>query len=380
MSDNHKSVSAEEQRVSLRQLIVSHWMTIGIFWIMTLAVLTVAQSFFIPVLSAILLALIFSPIRRLLGKLGVRPGAAAVLILLTLITTLVLGAYSLSGPVKNRIGSLPSLLPDAIEKIESFSGIMDPVLEATEQIDDITNSADGDGPEEVVIREDGILSSIAATTPRVLGQIGFTLALMMFLISSGDLFYEKIVQVVPNIRDKKRAVSLVKSIEEDVSSYFITITIINALLGLAVGLAMWGLGMPDPILFGLAAFFLNYIPFVGAIIGVTLTFLIAILGSSSIFAALIPAVAYFAITAIEGQIITPVMVGRRLRLNAVVVFLSVAVGAWMWSFMGMLLAIPVLIVLKALSQEVEALWGIGEFLGEKTNTSKKDRVILDRAL
>lgn len=356
----------------------SNWALVGIFWIMALAVLTVAQSFFIPVFTALLLALIFSPVRRFLGRLSIGPTASACIILLSLVTVLILGTYFLAGPVKSRLATLPSLLPDAIAKIEVIAGAMEPVLEVSEQIDDM--SANGNAASEVIIREGGILAAVAETTPRFLGQVGFTLALMMFLISSGDLFYEKLVQIMPTIKDKRRAVTLVKSIEESVSSYFITITLINAALGVCVGLALWALGMPDPVLFGIAAFFLNYIPFVGAIIGVSVTFLIAVLTFDTLGAAFLPALAYFGLNTAEGQFVTPTLVGRRLRLNAVVVFLSVAIGAWMWSYMGMFLAIPLLIVLKALSEDVDALWGIGEFLGERTDTTKKDQKILDRAL
>lgn len=356
----------------------SHWAIIGTFWILFLGVLTIAQSFFIPVLTSILLALIFSPLRRALGKIGIRPGLSAFLILAALIFTLLVGSYFLSSPVMTRLESLPALLPEAIEKIETFSGVIEPMIKASDQLNDLTGQVEG--PAEVVVREGGILSAIAVTTPRVLGQIGFTLALMMFLISSGDLFYEKLVQVMPTIKDKRRAVSLVKTIEQHVSSYFSTITLINAGLGVAVGVMMWAMGMPDPVLFGLAAFLLNYIPFVGAILGVTVTFLVAVLGSGSIISALLPALAYFGLTTVEGQLISPLLVGKRLRLNAVVVFLAVAIGAWMWSFMGMFLAIPVLIVIKALSQEIESLWGLGEFLGGRTDTTKPEQKILNNAL
>ena len=356
----------------------TNWAIVGIFWILALGVLTIAQSFFIPVVTAVLLALIFSPVRRVMGKIGVKPGLSAFLILLSLVATLALSVYFLSGPVKERLESLPSLLPDALTKIETLSGAIRPVIDASEQLDDMTGN-DGGSP-EVVLREGGMISAIAETTPRLLGQIGFTLALMMFLISSGDLFYEKLVRVIPSFKDKTRAVKMVKSIEESLSSYFITITFINAGLGICVGLAMWALGMPDPILFGIAAFILNYIPFVGAIIGVSIATLIAIISFETIGAAILPGLAYFSLTAIEGQFVTPMLVGRRLRLNAVVVFLSVAMGAWMWSFMGMFLAIPILIVLKALSEEVESLWGIGTFLGERTDTTRRDQKILDKAL
>ena len=356
----------------------SNWALVGIFWILALGVLTAAQSLFIPVITAILLALIFSPVRRLFGKFKIGATASAFIILIALLAVLILSAYFLTGPIKSRLETLPSLLPDAIAKIETLSGALQPVIQASEQIDGMAKNANPSS--EVVLKEGGILSAVAETTPRIIGQIGFTLALMMFLISSGDLFYEKLVRIMPTIKDKRRAITLAKSIEESVSVYFITITLINAGLGISIGLALWALGMPDPILFGIAAFLLNYIPFVGAIIGVSIAFLIGVLTFDTLPMALLPTFAYFGLTAVEGQIITPMLVGRSLRLNAVVVFLSVAIGAWMWSFMGMLLAIPILIVLKALSKDIDALWRLGQFLGERTSNTNGDQNILDRAL
>ena len=356
----------------------ANWAITGIFWIMALSVLTIAQSFFIPVATAILLALIFSPSRRAMSKLGVAPAISAASILLSIIVILSLSGYFLAGSVDARLKSLPSLIPEAISKLESVSSAIEPMVEASEQIDEMSKT--GDGPDEVIIREGGVLSNIAKVTPRIIGQVGFTLVLMMFLISSGDLFYEKLVQIMPTVKDKRRAVDLVRTVERNVSTYFLTITIINAGLGVAVSLAMWGLGMPDPILFGIGAFLLNYIPFVGALIGIFITALVAIVTAPTVGVAIVPPLAYFALTAIEGQWVTPMLVGRRLRLNVVIVFLAVAMGAWMWSFMGMFLAIPFLIVIKAIAQEVESLESVGAFLGERKKVTRKDQRILDKAL
>ena len=355
----------------------SNWALIGTFWILTAAALTFAKALFIPIFTAIILALIFTPLRRALEKFRLPAGVAAVLILAVMMSILSVLAFFLSGQVFSRLEALPELAQLAIDRVESILKPMETVIEATEQIDVLAAQA---GPAEVVVQTPGFLSIVAETTPRLLGQGIFTLALMMFLISSGDLFYEKLVQALPRVKDKRRSAELLKSIEERVSSYFFTITLINLGLGIIVGLVFWALGMPDPYFFGFLAFLLNYVPFVGAIMGVVISAMVALVTQDAILAVIMPPLAYTMLTAIEGQFLTPVLVGRTLRLNAVVVFLAVAVGAWMWSFMGMFLAIPILIIIKAISEEVVGLAPFGEFLGVRTKTTARDQSILDTAL
>lgn len=376
MTIKKKQTSAKS--LSLNNLhIFSNWALIGTFWILLVAALTFAKALFIPIFTALTLALIFTPVRRSLGKIGLPPGVAAALILASIVSVISILAYFLAGQVQTRLEALPDMVPRAIERIESIMKPMKTVIEASEQIDALAVQA---GPPEVIVQAPGFLSIVAETTPRLIGQSIFTLALMLFLISSGDLFYEKLVQALPRVKDKKRSAQLLKSIEERVSSYFFTITLINLALGIIVGLVFWALGMPDPFFFGFLAFLLNYIPFVGAIIGVLITAMVALVTQDTVIATLIPPVAYMLLTAIEGQFLTPVLVGRTLRLNAVVVFLAVAMGAWMWSFMGMFLAIPLLIIFKSVSEEVSGLHAFGEFLGVRTNNTISEQRILDKAL
>ena len=356
----------------------STWAIKGIFLIMLFGSLTVAQSFFVPTISAIVLALIFSPVRRFFGRLGISSTLSAALIASGIVLMIAVSVFYLSGTVQGRIEKLPQLIPNVIEKFEAVSGAVEPVVEVAETIDEINGNSKG--TQEVVVRETGMISSIAQTTPRLLGQISFTLALMIFLIASGDLFYEKIVRVMPNFKDKRKAVSVVKAIEERVSLYFFTITVINAIVAAIIGVVFWALGMPDPIFFGLSAFVLNFIPYAGPIFGEALAFLVAVLTFDSLLFAFLPPLAYFLITMAEGQFITPVLVGRRLKFNAVIVFLSVAIGAWMWSLAGMLLAVPILIVIKEISKEVDSLSELGWFLGNEGATTKSEQRILDQAL
>ncbi|MEE2879447.1 MAG: AI-2E family transporter, partial [Pseudomonadota bacterium] len=239
-------------------------------------------------------------------------------------------------------------------------GVLEPMREAGERLEQM--QASSDAPERVVVREQGIFSLWAETTPYVAGQVGLAIVLATFLIASGDMFYEKLVQVMPNLTAKRKALTIAREMERQLSTYFLTITAINAVLGVLIGVAMWLLGMPDPVFFGVAAFALNYIPYIGSIIGIFFAFMMGIVTYDNFWLSLAPPFVYWVINSAEGQFITPVAVGRRLRLNAVAVFLSVAFWAWLWSFAGMFLSTPMLIALKAFSQRIPELSWLNTFL------------------
>ena len=353
-----------------------HWATIGIFIILSLASLIFAKAIAIPIATAVLLALVLSPIRRGMNAFGIPSPFAAGVILIAVSALVVAIGYIVSDALGRSMTELDQLLPDAIRKLEEFTGLVQPVVEASEKIDAMTN--DPGDVEEVVIRRDSVLGLLAQGTPQVFGMIMLCATLAFFLLASGEMFYEKLVQVMPTLRDKAKAVAIARSIERHLSCYLLTITLINAGLGVAVALAMWALGMPNPALFGVAAFCLNYIPYVGALAGAGATFLIALLTFETVSAAIIPGLAYWALTTFEGQFLTPFLVGRRLKLNAVMVFLSLALWAWLWGFAGMILSTPLLIALKAFSDRIPHLSGLGVFLGQRETISRKDGLLLKR--
>jgi predicted PurR-regulated permease PerM len=140
---------------------------------------------------------------------------------------------------------------------------------------------------------------------------------------------------------------------------------INAGLGLAIGTAMWLLGMPNPVLFGTMGFAFNYVPYVGSLTGVALTAIVGLITFDEIGLALISTATYFALTSVEGQLITPYFVGRRLEMNTVVIFLSVALWAWLWSVIGMLIAVPLLVAIRAFCEHIPQLEPLGDFLSAR---------------
>ena len=348
------------------------WAMIGLFLIAAMAVFVYAKAVLMPVFFAFLLALTFSPVRRAASKIGVPAGLSAALIVAGLLALVVAGIIGLSAPIRSYVEDGPALLEQAEDKIRMISSTVSTVAEAGEQLEEVAATGDGDA-QTVVIDEPGAIAKLAGEAPAVLAQIVLSLALLFFILASGDMFYEKIVHSVPRFKEKRRAVQIIYDVEAKISRYFFTITIINAGLGVCIGLAMWALGMPNPILFGVLAFVFNFVPYVGAVAGVGLAFIVGLLALDTVGQALLAGAIYFSLTSLEGQFVTPYAVGKSLKLNTVAVFLAVALWAWLWSVIGMIVAMPILIALRVFSEHIPTLNGLGDFLSARHSELEKPR-------
>ena len=363
-ADTVSPVVSEEKRE-----VVRNWAITGIFWILVLGALSLAQGVFVPIISAFVLALTFSPVRRALESLGIPSGAAAGIIMVSLLVVFSILFYFISEALKQYLSDAPTFAEEVRRELSGLFGTIEPVLKAGDQIDALANQGK---QQTVAIREPGFVSVMTQATPAVVSQMVVTLTLSFFLIASGDMFYEKLVQVMPRLKDKRRALAAARTIENQLSTYLFTISAINATLGVIIGLLMWAVGMPNPLLFGLGAFLLNYIPYIGSIGGIAITLVTGLVTYDNTLQGIMPAFLYWLINTIEGQFLTPVLVGRRLKLNAVVVFISFALWAWVWSFMGMLLSTPILLMAKVVSDNVSGLESFGKFLGDRDDLSGSD--------
>lgn len=348
------------------------WAVIGIFFLLLVAGVAYARDFLMPVVLAFLLALVFSPVRRFLERRGIPATLSAVLIVSTLLSMLVAGLLLLATPVQGLIDDAPTIAREVEEKVRDLLGSAEAVVEAGQQVSDMTSGGPSDDVQEVVVRQPGIFASFAFVAPTYLAQAMFTLVLLLFLLASGDMFYEKIVHVMPTFKDKRRAIRIAYGIERKLSRYLFAITLINAGLGIAIGTAMWLIGMPSALLLGVAGFALNFVPYLGALAGIVITTVVGLVTFDQVGHALLPAAIYFALTTLEGQLVTPYFVGRRLEMNTVVIFLSITFWAWLWSVMGMLLAVPLLVAIRAFSEHIPHLAPLGDFLSSRGSESAAD--------
>jgi len=352
---------------------------IGVFVLLLVAGLADAQAFLTPVLLAFLLALVFSPLRRALCRIGFPVGLSAVTIVGGLGVLMLVASSLLVTPVIGWVADAPRIGAELEERVRGIrtSLIDDSGGKSVQEVMEDVKAAAAPGMADertVVVEEQGSIERLVTLVPMMIMQSALVLVLLLFLLASGDMFYEKIVHVIPRFRDKRRAMRIAHGVERTLSRYLLTITVINAALGVSIGLTMWALGMPDPLLFGVIGWLFNYVPYVGALTGSALAFGVGLLTFDGIWLALLPGVAYYGLTAIEGQLVTPYYVGRSLKLNTVVVFMTIAFWAWLWSVVGMLIAVPVLVTIRTICQSIPRLEPVADFLSARGVKREDDSV------
>lgn len=335
---------------------------IGIFIVIVAQVLFVAQDVVMPMVLGVLIALTLRPVVRFAEKRGIPAGISAVLMIVMLAGGLGFGAYSLSGPVTDLISSAPETGIKIRAKFAEYRDEIEAVKQASEQVETLAQGTDSNAAQRVVVQQPALLTAAASNAFSGLTTFVVALILALFLLSTGTLFYEKVVGIMPLMSEKKRALRVIYDVERQVSRYLFTITLINAGLGAAIGAGLWLYGMPNPIMWGCIAAILNFLPFIGAWAGTAALAATAMVVYPTLGTALVAPAIYFGFTIIEGNFLTPLIVGRRLELNIVAVFLTVTVWGWLWGLVGALMAVPILVCTKVLCDNFESMNAFGQFL------------------
>lgn len=333
-----------------------------------------ARDVFLPVALAVLAALTLSPIVRGLDRRGLPGWLTAPTLVVGLVGALGLGAYLLSYPLAEWLARAPEIGRELKWELYSLRSSLEAVEEATKQVDEIAQAGSAEpGVDEVVVREPGFLVTASSGLAGALATIGIASLLAIFLLAAGDRIYERIVHVLPTFHDKRTAVEIVRAIERSISRYLLTITLINTALGIGVGTALWAVGMPTPVLFGAMATLLNFLPYIGAILGVVITAAIALVTFDGLGPTLAPPLVYLAFTSLEGNVVTPLIVGRRLEINAVAILVGVAFMGWLWGAVGIFLAVPLLVVLKTICDHLPSWAGVGAFLAGSLTRPEREK-------
>jgi len=328
-----------------------------------------------PLILGLLLALTLSPVVRLLARFRIPSPIAASMIVVSAGAVILLGTYSLSGSLSEMMDSAPEIR-DRIElRLQDLQKPIESVEQASDELGSLVESMNNEEDSTVVVEQPSIITSAASTLATSATTFAIALFMALFVLSTGTLFHEKLIALMPVLSEKKKALRIVYDVESQVSRYLLTITVINACLGLVVGLLMYALNMSNPVMWGVVAMCLNFLPFIGAIIGAVTVGLVAMTSMDSIGAALLIPAAYYGSSVIEGSLITPYIIGHRLSLNIVAVFLSVTIWSWLWGMPGALMAVPILIVVKVICDHVQGWAAFGHFL-EGRSTWESEHVDL----
>jgi predicted PurR-regulated permease PerM len=308
------------------------------------------------------LKLLLQPAVRLLERVHLPRAVGALLGVLLVIGPLVGLVAALSGPAATWAARLPEGIPRLEVHLVVLQGPIQALQKVIQQAEQVADDPGEKGSIIAVRRDRGLTGALFAGTRAVLDGLFTTVLVLYFLLVSGDIFLRRIVEILPKFSDKRQAVEISHQIEKDLSAYLLTITAMNAAVGVATAAAMYLCGLGDPLLWGTTGFLLNYIPILGPLFGVGIFILAGMLSFESLWWALLPPALYFGIHLVEGETLTPMLLARRFTLNPVLVILSLVFWFWMWGVPGAILAVPMLAILKIVCDMVRPLKALGHFL------------------
>lgn len=362
-----------------------------------------ARAILLPVVIAVVLTLLLRPVVRRCRHFGIPDAWSAGVLLAMLLLLAASGLARLVGPAQEWVDQAPRHLKvvgeklqfvrEQVQEISRASRQVQALAEAEEtttddagqaaevtqplrnetlvdrtdagEVEELAEEIKQEEPIAVEVRQPGLMTGLAflTTTGEVLAGLVITVVLTYFLLATGDRLLNNVLHVMPTFRDKRKVVEMVYEVERGVSGYLLTVTLINIGLGVAIGVAMWLLGMPNAALWGAMATTLNFIPYLGAMIGTTIVFLVGVFTFDSVLYALLVPLVYFCLTALEGNLVTPALLGRKMSLSPVVVFLSLVFWGWMWGVGGALIAVPTLAILKVGFDQFDRTRALGTLIG-----------------
>lgn len=353
--------------VRSRPLSIRSPMLTGMFLLAVFYTIYFASALLIPIVLAVLFYLLLSPVVRWSKRHLMLPNGIAVgLVVLALLMSITAAFYSLSNPASRWMRELPVAASELKWELyplrESIEELRGAVAELQQMVSEATTASNESEPTAVTIEGPDLTQLFLGGTLSLGAGLMIAVVLLFFLLTSNDNMLRQAITVLPKLREKKQLVEIVRDVERDVSYYLLTITAINVGLGIAITASMFLLGMPNPILWGVMAAILNFVPLLGAMVGIAVIFLVAVLTFDGAWPILLPPMSYAVLTAIEGQLVTPSVLARRLSLNPVAVFLALILWTWLWGIAGALLAVPLLTAFKICCDHIDPLKPTGTML------------------
>jgi predicted PurR-regulated permease PerM len=335
----------------------------GLFVLALFFALHEGRAFFLPVVVALLLHFLLSPVVRTLSRARIPAPLGAAVVLGGLLVAVGLAGYYLAGPTREWLAQAPASVGQTQARIRRLLKPVAQVTRTAEQVAQATDVNEGRTP-QVVVKGPSLVDRLFGTTESLVAGIVMVIVLLYFLLASGDLFLQKILRGLPQLEDKRSIGAIAREAEASVSHYLIAMAMINVGQGLLLAGAMALLGVPNPLLWGTLAAVLAWIPYIGAL---TMLVVLALLGFRTFDplgqALLVPG-AFLAINLVVSNLVSPNVLGRRLKLNRVAILLGLFFWSWIWGVPGAFVAVPLLATFKILCDHVDALRPVGEFLGE----------------
>lgn len=332
-----------------------------------MAFLYFARPVVLPIFLACLAAMALKPLIRWSSCCRIPPALSAAVVLCLLVTVIGIGFFQLGRPAMRWVNNAPQHMTELRQRIQKLLPSGARLSEAAAAVKDL-GATEAEKKEEqkksptVEVKDSRGTGSILNWTGTLLAGIGETLVLLYLLLASGDLFLQKLVHVMPTFHDKKSAVEISHEIQQNISNYLFSVSLINIGLGVVVSVGLYFMGVPNAAMWGMFVALLNFVPYFGPVAGVIVLAAVGLLAFDTPWKGLLPPAWYLLLHTLEANFITPVLLGRRFTLNPVVIFVSLIFWTWLWGVPGALLSVPILVSIKVVCDRIPALSSVSELL------------------
>ena len=320
-----------------------------------------ARDLVLPFTLALFFNFLLRPVVRALKRVRIPESVGAALVLIVLFGSVGYGVFKLSVPAAQWMDKAPESLRQIEVKVSFLRKPIETVNRAVEELKRVIRMGSEKKP-EVEIRPLGITESVLTGSREVIVKSSVIFILLYFLLASGDLFLGKLIKLYPKLQKKKEILKITRTVEYQISRYLYTVAVINICMGISLGMGLYLVNMPNAALWGVMGGCLVFLPYLGPLMGISIVTIVAFLTFDSFGRILLAPFIYAALEILQGQIITPMVLGSRFALNPVVIIIWLIFWGWMWGIIGALLAFPMLTVFKILCDHTERLSSVGEFL------------------
>jgi predicted PurR-regulated permease PerM len=331
-----------------------------------IAFLYFARPVILPVVLACVAGMTLKPLIRWLSGWRIPPALSAAVVLVLLVAGISIGFIQLGRPAMAWMNDAPEHMAELRLRAQKHFPRIARVSAAASAVNNLgateAEKAALQKTPTIEVSESRNTSALVNWTGSFLAGAGETLVLLYLLLASGDMFLQKLVHLMPTLSDKKRAVEISHEIQQNISNYLFSVTLINLGLGLVVSVGLHFMGVPSAVMWGMLVAVLNFVPYFGPVAGIILLATVGLLTFDSLGKGLLPPAWYLLLHLLEANFITPMLLGRRFTLNPVVIFVFLIFSTWLWGVPGALLSVPILVSIKVICDRVPSLSAISELV------------------
>jgi len=328
----------------------------GLFGLGILYTLYLARDVILPITLAVLVSLLLAPLVRRFARRGIHPGISALVLLTALVVTISSLMTMTVRPAVDWLEEAPQgisrLLVEGGQLGEMYESMTDSAREVEEQLAEATDEEEA---QTVVIQSESWRGQLMVGLWDTVASVALALALSYFLLASGDHLIRNFVRRLPGRERRLTVLRIIRDSQLEIARYLGFITISNSLVGLATGLMAWGLDLPSPMVWGVAAALLRFIPYLGVILTVGILTVVSAATHGDPLMIVAAPLGYLVLSSIVGFFLEPYLHGFRMAINPIIIFVAIFFWGWLWGPIGVLLAVPLMTVIQSFLRRIDRL-------------------------